>query len=84
MLVIICSIIRSTETEGVAIGVVRIFNVWVTAEIHGFVRAVNGSITTFDPPGSVLTLAGGINPMGTITGQYFDASGVSHGFLRSP
>jgi hypothetical protein len=27
-----CSIIRSTETEGAAIGVVRIFNVWVTAE----------------------------------------------------
>jgi hypothetical protein len=52
--------------------------------LHGFARDFNGTITTIDPPGSVFTLAGSINPMGTITGIYFDASGVSHGFLRTP
>jgi len=55
-------------------------------EPHGFVRALNGLITTFDPPG-----AGGfqgtqpqaINPRGLIAGYYTDSNNVFHGFLRT-
>src|SRR5262249_16275813 len=58
---------------------------------HGFVRA-KGTVTSFDPPGSVNTIGFafnnqvpvGINPAGAITGSYMDASFVFHGFLRSP
>src|ERR1051326_8674936 len=55
--------------------------------VHGFVRATNGTITTFDAPGSIIsfalsfTPAGVINPAGVITGNYFDGSGL-HGFVR--
>jgi hypothetical protein len=47
-------------------------------------RAPDGTITTFDVPAAVgLTGATGINPAGAITGFYFDANSVSHGFLRA-
>jgi hypothetical protein len=58
--------------------------------IHGYVRAPNGKITTFDAPGADTIDAGngtfpaGINLFGTIEGNYFDASNVSHGFVRAP
>src|SRR2546426_1503507 len=39
------------------------------------------TITTFDPPGSVFTIALGINPAGEVTGTYSDANG-GHGFMR--
>src|SRR5262249_36539508 len=39
---------------------------------------------TFDPPGSTFTLPLAINPAGAITGNYNDASNVTHGFVRSP
>ena len=42
------------------------------------------TIITFDPPGSVATFAYAISPAGAITGFYIDASGVQHGFLRTP
>ncbi len=54
---------------------------------HGFLRAPDGTITTFDPPGSngLFTHAlGGINPGGAITGSYFDANFLFHGFVRAP
>jgi len=51
---------------------------------HGFLRTPDGTITTFDPPGSTLTNGNGINPAGTITGNDDDAGGVFHGYLRSP
>ena len=51
---------------------------------HGFLRARDGTFTTFDPPGATSTLALSINAAGAITGWYIDASGLSHGFLRSP
>jgi hypothetical protein len=44
--------------------------------IHGFV----GSIV-FDVPGSVATMARGLNA-GRSTGNYLDSSGASHGFIR--
>ena len=43
-----------------------------------------GQFVTFDPPGSTSTTPSGITPDGTITGSYADASGVQHGFLRTP
>ena len=49
---------------------------------HGFVRAADGTITTFDPPGSTGTFAYAINTAGVIAGEYFDASFVEHGFVR--
>jgi hypothetical protein len=51
---------------------------------HGFLRAANGTITTFDPTGSVNTYPSSVNPAGVIAGSYLDASGASHGFLRIP
>src|SRR6516164_3722575 len=59
---------------------------------HGFVRAPDGTITTFDAPGAgtgsgegtfVETPTGGINPAGEITGDSCDAV-TCHGYLRSP
>jgi hypothetical protein len=65
--------------------------------LHGFVRAPDGTITSFDAPGAgriafcpppVIcgngTQGASINPVGTIAGQYADTGGVFHGFLRSP
>ena len=48
-----------------------------------------GGIFTFDVQGAGTganqgTAPYGINPAGAITGQYWDADGVSHGFLRAP
>jgi hypothetical protein len=51
---------------------------------HAFTRAADGTIATFDPPGT--GAAGsqgvGINDSGEIVGRYVDANGVTHGFLR--
>jgi hypothetical protein len=46
------------------------------------------TIATFDVPGagtgkSEGTYAGSINPEGTIAGDYIDANGISHGFVRA-
>jgi uncharacterized membrane protein len=59
---------------------------------HSFLRAPDGTVTTFDPPGSceVSTVntcgstATSINPAGVIVGSYDDDSGTYHGFLRRP
>jgi hypothetical protein len=51
--------------------------------LHGFLRAPNGTITTFDPLGSTFTFAAAINPSGVITGAFVDAGGVVHGFMRT-
>ena len=50
---------------------------------HGFVRSRSGTIMSFDPPGSVLTVPFSINAAGTVTGYYVDRSGAYHGFLRT-
>ena len=39
--------------------------------------------TQIDVPGSVFTVANGINPRGDIVGAYVDSSGRLHGFLLS-
>jgi hypothetical protein len=51
--------------------------------VHGFLRAPDGTITTFDSPGSTFTFAAAINPGGVITGGFIDASCVVHGFVRT-
>ena len=56
---------------------------------HGFLRALDGTFTTFDAPGAgtqqgVGTQTQGLNLEGATTGNYLDASYVSHGFLRAP
>jgi len=58
---------------------------------HSFLRAPDGTVTTFDVPGAVTgtgpfqgTKVAGINPSGTISGNYFDANTASHGYLRAP
>ncbi len=44
-------------------------------------QAATPTFTTIDPPGSVLTLAVGINDAGEIVGRFTDSAGVTHGFL---
>jgi hypothetical protein len=41
-------------------------------------EAKAATLPSFDPPGTA------INPAGTITGNYSDANGIIHGFLRAP
>ena len=53
---------------------------------HGFLRAKNGVITTFDVPRAGIGSGQGSipisnNPANAISGFYFDASGVAHRFL---
>jgi hypothetical protein len=50
---------------------------------HGFLRDPDGTISTFDPPGSTFTFAAAINPSGVTTGAFIDAGGVVHGFVRT-
>jgi hypothetical protein len=55
---------------------------------HGYVRAPDGTITTFDAPGAGTgagqgTMPAGIDPARTIEGVYADASNVFHGFVRT-
>ena len=54
---------------------------------HGFLREMNGAITTFDVPGAgttpgVGTTSYAISETGAITGFYTDNARVGHGFLR--
>jgi hypothetical protein len=58
---------------------------------HGFLRASDGTVTTFDVPGAGTmkyknqgTAPLGINPAGVIMGLYIDANNVHHGFLLQP
>src|SRR5690349_13642819 len=58
---------------------------------HGFIRLPDGKFVTFQAPGADTTpgsfngtVATAINDFGVVAGEYFDASGEGHGFLRSP
>ena len=60
-----------------------------TSVYHGFVRAANGTITTFDAPAAGTddkqgTRPVAINSQGAITGVYSDANDQKHGFVRNP
>jgi hypothetical protein len=52
--------------------------------VHGFVRAPDGTITEFDPTGSIETAPVAINPAGATTGFYRDGSFACRGFVRAP
>ena len=61
--------------------------------VHGYVRANNGSFTTFDAPnagtgpypqGTFPFGFNSINNAGAITGYANDVNGSGHGFLRTP
>ena len=51
--------------------------------IHGFVRAPDGTIATFDPVGSRDTLPVGVDRNGTVVGNYVDFALDNHGFIRT-
>lgn len=63
----------------------------VTNVAHGFLRSPKGSFTTFEAPGADTT-AGSFNgtsvnsikDLGAVAGEYWDANGFGHGFLRTP
>jgi hypothetical protein len=50
---------------------------------HGFVRSPNGTLTTFDFPGSDSTFAFDINDFGVITGSYSSGT-ITSAYLRVP
>jgi hypothetical protein len=59
--------------------------------LHGFLRTPNGKFTTFEAPGADTTAGSyngttpsSINDLGVITGSFSDATGLLHGFLRTP
>jgi len=59
--------------------------------VHGFLRTPAGAFITFDPPdegpggvGCAADCSIGLNDWGAITGIYYDANNVVHGFLRRP
>jgi hypothetical protein len=47
-------------------------------------RTGNGSILSFDPPGSTGTTPTSINDLGVVTGWYFGSTGQAMGFLGLP
>jgi len=58
---------------------------------HGFIRARDGRVTTFDAPGAELganldagTVPNSINDFDAIAGQYQDSNLVFHAFIRQP
>jgi hypothetical protein len=50
---------------------------------HGYVMAADGTITSFDPPGSTDTAGAGINDNGAITGGYTGSKDAIHGYIRT-
>jgi hypothetical protein len=46
-------------------------------------RARDGTITTFDVPGAIFTVAGSVNDQDAIAGTWLDQNGVSHAFIKS-
>jgi len=47
---------------------------------HGFIYQ-NGTVTSFDPPGAIVTSPAGINSHGEIVGSYLDQNYGQHGFI---
>ena len=53
---------------------------------HGYIRSAGGAFTTFDAPGGPAggDIAGRINNLGEVEGDYANADGVQHGLIRNP
>ena len=73
-----------TQPSGITPGgVITGFYIDASGATPGFVRAPDGTITTFDGPNDIFgTFPSGINSAGVITGEYCDAV-TCHGFLRA-
>jgi hypothetical protein len=76
----------SINIEGVIAG----YYVDATNVYHAFVRSPTGKFASFEAPNADTTaqsfngtLASAINDLGEVTGFYFDAAGLQHGFVRS-
>ena len=73
------------DTAGDVVGIYSDTN----SIFHGYVRAANGTITTFDAPGVGTTglfpgtVPTSMNAAGDLAGFYTDASGANHGFVRN-
>ena len=73
---------------GDACGMVAGYVVDARGVAHGYLRAVDGTLTIFDVPGAGTgsgqgTFAGNLSLSGDlIAGSYIDANGMNHGFLR--
>jgi hypothetical protein len=74
------------NSSGSIVGLTMVTPVGGVNTSHSFVRAADGTYTTFDPPGAGAngSLADGINDNGAIVGLYVDSSVVAHGYLREP
>lgn len=53
---------------------------------HGYIRSADGTFTTFDAPGGPASgdIAGRINNLGEVEGDYSNGDGVQHGLIRNP
>lgn len=81
-LILVGANLGGISPDGTVTGYALYFTPQFFIVAHGFVRAPNGTVTAFDPPGSTITSPSGIDPQGVITGTYVDSSG-QHGFLRA-
>src|SRR6266496_2867750 len=74
------SVTRRAALKQLSVGLAGMALAW------GMINPVAAGTPTFTRihfPGSVWTLAAGINSAGEIVGRYIDASGINHGFLLS-
>lgn len=63
--------------------IVGLYTDMMTGHQHGFVER-NGTLQTYDVPGSTLTAIWDINPKEEFAGTYKDSSGKQHGFVQLP
>jgi hypothetical protein len=80
---------HSTETTPLAINADGIATgyYWTAARTvqHGFLRNADGTLENIDDPDAESdTFPVGINSAGTIIGNFTDADGLTHGFIRTP
>lgn len=70
--------VNGINASGEIVGYVQ-----ATGVSHAFTRMADGTIATFDPPGTGAagSQAIGINDSGEIVGKYSDSNGVTHGYL---
>lgn len=85
-----CNVISQCGTFTVSINtwgtVAGVYGDWENQAFrtHGFLRAPNGAIVSFDPPsGSISPGPIAINDLVLVTGSYEDADRVNHGFVRN-
>jgi hypothetical protein len=71
----------ATRTRPSLVLAVNLATLWFAYSVDG--NEPEKNIIVFDVPGAQGTQAVAINPQGTITGNYFDSSGLGHGFLRA-